>query len=195
MHQIHDEGRGEARRASSRTDAPARLQPSRVERVRDVRVDVIVEQAIDEIDDGRLRFDLLRGRRGVVGFERLGFAAPESEVDAGGPGGGDLDERRIVDDRGEHPLPVTVRGGGVCPQASEVRRHGDQPLPRAAVDPLGVIVAGAFALRPRGRERAQFVVPLGFERIGDQAVVGIHQHVPALREIGVLLRAFDRARS
>ena len=40
-------------------------------------------------------------------------------------------------------------------------------------------------------ELAQAQFPFGLETAGDQAVVGVHAHVPTLCQVALVLRAFD----
>ena len=49
----------------------------------------------------------------------------------------------------------------------------------------------AFVVLLGGGERPQLVVPLGLERGGDQAVVGIDPEVTALGQIGLVAGALD----
>ena len=41
------------------------------------------------------------------------------------------------------------------------------------------------------REGAQRLVPFGFQRVGDQAVVGVDLHIPSARQIALVARLLD----
>lgn len=55
------------------------------------------------------------------------------------------------------------------------------------------MLSDAFALFASIRQDAELLVPFAFERVGDEAVIGIDEHETALGEIGVRLGALYRA--
>ena len=52
---------------------------------------------------------------------------------------------------------------------------------------------GAFVVVLGGLELAEGVVPVGFEAVGDEAVVGVDGEVAAAGEVGVVAGSFDVA--
>ena len=50
---------------------------------------------------------------------------------------------------------------------------------------------GVFVVVLGGLELAELVVPVGFEGVGDEAVVGVDREVAAAGELGVLACALD----
>ena len=144
MHEIRDPDGGKARVVPTRSSRSARMQVSRIEEVRDLRVDVIVEELIDERHDCRRCLHLLRGGPGVPRLERLDFAAFEAEVNPGGVVSGQFEEGRILDDMREQSLAFAVRRGRVCPEAVEIRRHRDEPFANRVIEDDLVVVSRAL---------------------------------------------------
>ena len=146
-----------------------------------------------KFDDAGLRLDLLRGGFRAHGGERLDFAALEADVNLGGSFRRQLDEGDILDDVGEQPLAFAVWRIRICPKLFEVRRHRDQPLADSLVEDELILLPGALAFFAGFGQDAELLVPFAFERVGDEAIIGIDQHEAALGEIGFDLGALDRA--
>ena len=113
-----------------------------------------------------------RGAPGLEGIERQGepqaveLSAPEPHVDSDR---GAAHERDVFDEKACHALAFALGGGRVAPQRWEVRRQGHDG------GALGVVEAGRGATLTLvvvlgGGQVAQRGVPVGFERVGDQAV-------------------------
>jgi hypothetical protein len=54
-----------------------------------------------------------------------------------------------------------------------------------------VVLSPTFSFLSHQGQRAQLVVPLGLERVGNETIARIYQHEAALREIGFDLRTLD----
>jgi hypothetical protein len=54
-----------------------------------------------------------------------------------------------------------------------------------------IVLALPFILGLRIAERTELLVPVGLQRIGDQAIGGIDVKIAAPREIGLIMRLFD----
>ena len=189
MHEIRDPDGGKARVVPTRSSRSTRMQVSRIEEVRDLCVDVVVEELIDERHDrGRCRHLLRRGP-GVPRLERRDFAALEADVDAGGAVSRKPEEGRILDDVREQSLAFAIRCGRVRPEAVEIRRHRDEPLANRVIEDDLIVVSRTFPFVSCLGQRTEFLVPVGLERIGHEAITRIDHHVPALRQRGVELRA------
>ena len=80
-------------------------------------------------------------------------------------------------------LPLTLRGGRIVPEAREVRDQCHYLLTLLRAEHTAFAVAVAFVVLLGGGECAQLVVPLRFERVGDQAVVGIDAEVASLGKL------------
>ena len=195
MHKIRDPDGGKARVVPTRSSRSARMQVSRIEEVRDLRVDVIVEELIDERHDCRRCLHLLRGGPGVPRLERLDFAAFEAEVNPGGVVSGQFEEGRILDDMREQSLAFAVRRGRVCPEAVEIRRHRDEPFANRVIEDDLVVVSRALPFISCLGQCTELLVPVGLERIGHEAITRIDHPVPALRQRGVELRALNGSTS
>ena len=104
-----------------------------------------------------------------------------------------LDKGDVFNDVGEQPLAFSVWGIGIAPKLLEVHRHGDEPLVDGGVEDELIALLDTLALLAGIGQYAELVVPIAFEHVGDEAIVGVDQHKAALGEIGVGLGALDRA--
>ena len=59
----------------------------------------------------------------------------------------------------------------------------------ADCDPIGLLLALTFVLGLR--QGSQFLIPIGFQCIGNEAIGGINVHVSPLRQFGFIAGAFD----
>jgi hypothetical protein len=114
-------------------------------------------------------------------------------MDLGRPLRRKLDERDILDDVREQPLALAVRETRIAPKRCKVCRHGDEAITDRVVENELVLLAPALSFLPRASERAQLVVPLAFERVGDKTVGWVDEHESPLTEISVDLSALDGA--
>ena len=115
-----------------------------VEEVNDFRVDVVVEQLVDEFQDLRLRLDLLRGGLGIQRRERLGLASFEADMDLGDSFSRELDEGGILKEVCQHAFPLAIRRGRVSPEPLEVRRQGVEPLADHIVEDQLILASRLF---------------------------------------------------
>lgn len=93
--EIGDPHGGEALVAAARARRTARTQSLFIQNVRDLSIDMMVEQSVDTGDDcERSRHLLCRGL-GVYRCERLCLAPFEADVDRRRAGGGELEQRGI----------------------------------------------------------------------------------------------------
>ena len=102
-----------------------------------------------------------------------------------------FDERHVVDDQSQHALALTVRRGGIPPEAGDIVRQCQNAGPLFVVEArtVGVVLLSIAFLR--FIQEAQFVIPVRFQRVGDQSIVGIDPHESVTREIDVVLRPVD----
>jgi hypothetical protein len=98
-----------------------------------------------------------------------------------------------LDDVGKQPLAFAVWGVGIRPELVEIRCHCDQPLVDGFIEDELIVLSGALALFAGIGQDAELLVPFAFERVGEEAIVGIEEHETALGEIGFGLGALDRA--
>jgi hypothetical protein len=78
-----------------------------------------------------------------------------------------FDQRGILDDVGKQSFPLTVRRAWIIPELLEVRRHHNQPLADRIIYGELVLLSPTFSLFSHLGQRAQLVVPLGLERVGN----------------------------
>ena len=158
-----------------------------VERVGGLGVGVVVEEPVE------------RGERVGVGLagcptrwrdgdgEAGGLPAAEADVEVDLVG---LVEGDVVDDEPDHPFAFPLRGGGVGPQPGEVGgQRTDLGLLLVAEHGVGLPgpVVGVLGVA-QGPKR---VVPVGFEAVGDEPIVGIDRQVAPPGGLGTVTGAFD----
>src|SRR4051812_38400407 len=107
---------------------------------------MIVEQLVDQFDDGRARFDLFGARSWTEGDKGLGSSAPESDVSIGGSALRQPRERDVLDDDGEQAFALTVWRFGIRPERAEISEHGGEPLADSLVKDDLVVLPGALTL-------------------------------------------------
>ena len=195
MNEVRDSEGGKARVVATWSSRSTRTQVSRIQEVRDLCVDVIVEEPIDKRHDRRRCRHLLRGRPGVPRLERRDFTTLEADVDPGGAVRRELEEGRILDDVREQSLAFAVGGGRVRPEAVEIRRHGHEPFANHVVEDDLIVPSRTFPFIACLGHRTELLVPVGLERIGDEPIRWIDHHVPPLRQRGVDVRALHGSTS
>ena len=117
----------------------------------------------------------------------MGGAAPEADV------GSDLvgaQQRDVFDQEPDHALALALGDGRVTPQAGEITGQGQDLLPLVGLQGVPVGLPPAFVVVLGVAQRTQLVVPFSFERLGHQAVVGVHAQVAALGELGFVTGPF-----
>ena len=90
-----------------------------------------------------------------------------------------------------HALAFALRGVRVPPDGGEVGGQGKDALALLVVDGerIGRTLLLIFLL---GRvQGAEFGVPVGLQRIGDESIGGVHLPVAMLRLVGLVLGALD----
>ena len=127
------------------------------------------------------------GRDGDGQAGGLPAAEADVEVDLVGLGQGD-----VVDEQPGHALALALGGGWVGPQGGEVGGEAaDAGL--VLVAERGGCGGGPLVVVLGGLQLAQSVVPVGFEAVGHEPVVGVHGQVAAAGELGAVAGAFDVA--
>jgi hypothetical protein len=151
--QVDDDGGGEL-------TGDARVQAARVEDLGDLRVGVVLEEAIDLSHDGRVGPPEIGGGPREGQPEGPNGAAAEADVgdELVGAQQGD-----VVEQQPDHPLALPLRGRRICPEPREVGGEGEDTGPLGRVDepPVGRVPALVLLLC-RG-ERPQLRVPVGLE--------------------------------
>ncbi len=142
---------------------------------------VMVEQTVDLLDHSGRSLpglpDLGRHWQG----ERPSGAAAEADV------GDDLllsEQRDVLQDEANHALALPNRCGRVPPEAGEVGGQGQDLGPLLLIEEKAVSLALAFIVFLSGREGAQLVVPLGFQGVRHQPMVGVDAEEAALGQFG-----------
>ena len=184
--------RRESRAATSGPGRSAGTEPAVVEDVGDPVVEVMVEQLVDELDD----------LGGVFTFSQdaFGFTVVSVEVcpprkrtwifvvPAPGASQASRPRPRRRAFASAHGSASTGRTRARKSVVIATRRCADR-----LVDGDPILASTTLAFVSRLRQRAELLVPVPLERIGDESVGGIDHHEAALREIGVDLGSLDRA--
>jgi hypothetical protein len=158
-----------------------------VERVGGLGVGVVVEEPVERGEGVGVGLAGLPARRGDRDGEAGGLSAAESDVEVDLVG---LVEGDVVDDEPDHPFAFSLGGGGVGPQSREVGGQGAD-LGLLLVVEGGVGLHGPVVGVLGVAELAQRVVPVGFEAVSDEPVVGIDRQVAAPGGLGAVAGPFD----
>jgi hypothetical protein len=106
--------------------------------------------------------------------------------DLGLPEQGDIGNQQA-----SHAFALPVSRMGIVPQAWEVFRQRQDGGALLIVEP-GLALALFVVVLLGRRLVAQRLVPFRFQRVGDQAIVGIAAHIPAACQVGLVARLFNR---
>lgn len=112
---------------------------------------------------------------------------PDLRGDLVGASEGDIGDQEAGD-----AFAFPHRGVGIGPQAVDVGGQGAQPVADGCLE-QGGLALGAFVGVLGLGDLAQGAVPVGFQGVGDQAVVGVDGEVAAPGEVGVVLGPFHVA--
>jgi len=83
------------------------------------------------------------------------------------------DHRHIFDEQSDDALPVTVFGSGVFPEPRKVVGQSKDCRSLFIVEYPAVLFATLFVLMLSLAQSSQFLIPAGFQRIGNESVFGI----------------------
>lgn len=100
-----------------------------------------------------------------------------------------FDEGYVFDQEADHAFSGALWCFGVLPQAGEVGGEDAGALLRCEL--RFVFLGFLFVIFLGGGECAQFGVPVGFELVGFEPVVGIDAHEAGAREVGFVACALD----
>ncbi len=164
-----------------------------VEKFGNLGIGEFVEELVDQLDDTWLRLHLLRRRLGVRCGERLGFATLEADVNLRGSFRRHLGESDILDDVRKQSFAFAVWRIRICPELVEVHCHRDEPFADSLIEDKLILLASAISIFPCFGQNAELLIPFAFERVSDEAIIGVDQHETALSEIRFDLGPFDRA--
>ena len=97
----------------------------------------------------------------------------------------------IFQEKADHPFALPARCGRVTPETRKIGGHGEECAPLLCAQLVTICLAPVFIFLLRLGQRAQFVVPIGFEGIGHQPVVRIDAEVTVLSEFGLVSCSLD----
>ena len=116
---------------------------------------------------------------------------PAGEADVRGDLLACLDQGDVVDEEADHAFAFPLRGVGIRPEGGEIGCQGTDSGLLFAGEGGGRGGAGVVVVVTGGLQCAQRVVPVGFEAVGDEPVVGVDGEVAAAGEVRVVAGAFD----
>ena len=156
----------------------------------DVGVGVFVEELIEQVEGvgcGLAELPCL-GRDGCGEAGGLPAAEPDVQVDVVV-----LDEGDVVEEQAGDAFAFALGRVRVGPQGGEVSgERADTRLVIVVERDVGG-GGGAFVVVAGVLQCAERVVPVGFEAVGDEPVVGVDAEVAAAGEFGAVTSAFDMA--
>jgi transposase len=155
---------------------------------RDLLVGVALGQLLELAEDVRRRLSQLPGALRQREGEAPRGASSEADVrvDHVGAAKGD-----VLDKEPEHPLALPHRRLRIAPELREVGGEREDLGALLGVNDLPIGDALPLVVLLRGGERAQALVPLGFQRVRHETVVRIDLHVTAAGEIRVVPGALN----
>src|SRR3990170_4377258 len=185
----------EPRRGSDPLDADrieglpgAGPQAALVEDRGDLGVGVLVQERVHLLPRFGTGGAQLPGGQGAGERQGRGRPAPEPDMRR------DLallEQGDILDEEGEHPLALTLGGVRVPPDSGDVYGEGEDALPVLLVDGHAIGGALVLVLLLGLGEGAQPAVPVGFQRIRDQAVRRVHLHIAVPGPVSFVLGPLD----
>ena len=99
------------------------------------------------------------------------------------------DQGDVGDEQADQSLALAHRGGWVLPERGEVCGERADPLCLLVGERPVIGLGGSLVLVFGVGELAQFVVPVGFELVGDEPVGRVHGEVAAPRGVSGVLSA------
>jgi hypothetical protein len=168
--------------------AGARAQAAAIERVGDLSIGLLGRKGADLLDDVRGRPPQIGSPSRERAFERSRGAPFPADVEVDGA---ITVQRDVLDEQAQHALALARRRPWIVPHPRQVR---DQRLNLLAIlgPQLGAVrLGGACVVLLQRRDPRELLIPLLFEGIGDQPVLGTDEHELALRELRLLPRALD----
>ena len=161
-----------------------------VEELGGLAVGVIVEQSVDLCERVGGGLAGLPGVQGLGDGQDGGLAAAEPDVQMDLVGFG---ERDVFDQQPRDPFALPCWRRRVVPEPGEVGGELADLL-LVLLGERGVGGSGlAFVLVLGGLQRAQRVVPVGLERVGNESVVRVDGEIAAAGELGALAGPVDVA--
>jgi len=124
----------EARLAATASCRAAGMKALSVKQIRDLSIDVMIEQAIDALDEPGRRLHLLGGGLGIEGRERLRLPSFEADVDRRRAFGRELEGRGLLNEGGEQAVAIAIRRAGIIPERAEIRCQSGEPLAERVVE-------------------------------------------------------------
>src|SRR6185312_242482 len=159
-----------------------------VECVGNLGVGVVVEEPVKRFDGVGAGLAGLPGCGWYGDDDALGLAAaePDVQVDAVGLVQGD-----VVDEEADHAFAVALVGVWVGPEGGEIYCQGPDSVLQFVGEGGCGGGAGAFVVLVRGLQGAERVVPVGFEAVGDEPIIGVDGQVAAPCQVRAVAGAFD----
>ena len=120
--------------------------------------------------------------------ERSGLSAAEAHMNGDRIG---FEERDVLDQEREEPFTLACFGEWIVPHARKIMSEREDAFTRLFAEQSLVGLVLTVLLLCKSLQMAQGLIPLGFERIGHQSVIGIAFEKSPAFEFGLVAGAFD----
>ena len=102
-----------------------------------------------------------------------------------------LDQGHVVDEQTQYALALAQIDARVVPDPRELLGEIEDAAAHLGVERGASLPAASFIVCDGISMETQLLVPFGFERVGDEAIVGVDLHVSPPREFGLVARPLD----
>jgi hypothetical protein len=99
------------------------------------------------------------------------------------------EHRDVFQQESDHALTFSVRRLSIAPEPGEVGGQGQNASAFFLAEQAAISLALAFVLLLILRQRAEFLVSIGLQGIGHQAVRRVHMPVTALGQLSFIVNA------
>jgi hypothetical protein len=161
--------------------AGAALGP--VQRVGDLGVGVVIEEPVEGRQGVGLGLAGLPGHRRDGDYGAVGLSSAETDVEVDPAV---LDQGDIVEEQPGYALAFPRWGSRIGPESGKVGGQGADALLVLIVEDGPSGGGGPLVVSVGLLQGAQGIVPVGFEAVGDEAVVGVDGEVAAAGEVGAV---------
>jgi transposase len=159
-----------------------------VENLSDLSIAVMIEKTVHLSNELRLELADLSDRQRPLEVQSARGTARQPHVS------GDLlrlDQCHVVDEQANDALALADVDTRILPEPRQLLGKVENASASLRTESFGLLFAAALVLFRRIGVPAQFVVPIRFERICDEAVIGIDLHVSPPRKLGLVAHSFD----
>jgi len=155
-----------------------------IENFCDLAITVILEQRVDFGNHLWLGLSNLRDRQGLFESKTSRSAAAQAHMDLDPFS---VDQRDILDQQTQNTFSLAGFDARIIPDTWEVRRQGEQLLASLSVNQQTLLLRLLIVLFPGLGQDTQLIIPLCFQAIGNQTIIGIDLHIAPASEFSLVL--------